>query len=289
MPDAELSLLYRGELSSCNYSCGYCPFAKQGDSAASMARDRRQVQRFVQWALGSPRRLDILFTPWGEALVRKHYREALLELSHADSVVRVGIQTNLSLSPRWLREARVSRVKLWCTYHPAEVEFALFLRRIQVLLDLGVQFSVGMVAQLEHLQQIEAMRAALPPEVYLWLNAWDGRPADYYSTADVLRLSRIDPHFPFNLAPDLSLGARCRAGNTALSVNGEGQVRPCHFLSTDLGNLYDGSFESRLVVRPCSNMRCDCYIGYALREDLPWSADLLRLSLPRDIRVFATR
>jgi hypothetical protein len=249
-----------------------------------MARDRIQVQRFVQWAVHSPKRLDILFTPWGEALVRKHYREALLRLSHADAVTRVGIQTNLSLSPHWLHEARVSRVKLWCTYHPDQVRLSLFLRRVQVLLDLDVQFSVGMVAQLEQLDAIRAMRAALPASVYLWLNAWDGRPADYYSATDVAHLSDIDPHFPFNLAPSKSLGAHCRAGHTALSVNGEGQVRPCHFLSTDLGNLYDGSFLAQLRAQPCSNSRCDCYIGYALREDLPWSADLLRLVAPQRIQ-----
>ncbi len=47
---------------------------------------------------------------------------------------------------------------------------------------------------------------------------------------------------PFNLAPPASLGADCRAGATAISVDGDGNVRPCHFVRRDLGNLYDGSF-----------------------------------------------
>src|SRR5439155_13329710 len=44
-----LSLLYRGPLSSCNYDCGYCPFAKRRETAAELARDRTALGRFVDW------------------------------------------------------------------------------------------------------------------------------------------------------------------------------------------------------------------------------------------------
>jgi hypothetical protein len=42
-----LSILYRGPLSSCNYACGYCPFAKRRETAAELARDREALARFV--------------------------------------------------------------------------------------------------------------------------------------------------------------------------------------------------------------------------------------------------
>ena len=36
-----LSILYRGPLRSCNYACGYCPFAKQEAEPSVLAADRR--------------------------------------------------------------------------------------------------------------------------------------------------------------------------------------------------------------------------------------------------------
>ena len=49
-----LSILYRGPLSSCNYACGYCPFAKRRETAAELARDRTALERFVAWVAARP-------------------------------------------------------------------------------------------------------------------------------------------------------------------------------------------------------------------------------------------
>lgn len=284
MPPAErtvtLSLLYRGTLTSCNYDCGYCPFAKRAESRDSLVRDRREVGRFVHWCQTSPDSLELLFTPWGEALVRQHYRDAIVALSHASSVRAVGVQTNLSRSVDWLSKADVARVSLWCTYHPSQVRRERFLARCARLRQLGVRHSVGMVAVREDIDEIVAMRQSLPEHTYLWLNAYDQRGPDYYSAAQIEALTAIDPHFAFQLAPQPSLAAACRAGASALSVDGTGNVRPCHFLATPLGNLYDGSFRANLRPRPCSLASCECYIGYALRTDLPFVAPLLRDSAP---------
>jgi hypothetical protein len=51
--------------------------------------------------------------------------------------------------------------------------------------------------------------------------------------------------------------------------NGAGNVRPCHFLGTQLGNLYDGTFRAAQQPLKCTNSRCDCFIGYIHRTDLP--------------------
>ena len=45
-----LSILYRGPLSSCNYGCAYCPFAKHAETAAELDADRRALERFTDWA-----------------------------------------------------------------------------------------------------------------------------------------------------------------------------------------------------------------------------------------------
>ena len=55
-----LSLLYRGTLSSCNYACDYCPFAKKQDSRAVLARDAREVGRFTSWVSTQSRPVSVL-------------------------------------------------------------------------------------------------------------------------------------------------------------------------------------------------------------------------------------
>lgn len=102
-PPDTLSLLYRGTLASCNYACGYCPFAKKRDSRATLARDAREVARFTSWVAAQKRDIGILFTPWGEALVRRHYRAAMQTLASLPHVRQVALQTNLSGPLNWLQ------------------------------------------------------------------------------------------------------------------------------------------------------------------------------------------
>jgi hypothetical protein len=268
-----LSLLYRGRLASCNYACDYCPFAKTYDSPAALRRDAEDLARFVDWAASQSRPISILFTPWGEGLVRRHYRDALVRLSHLPHLRRAAIQTNLCVGMRWLDAANLATLALWCTYHPSQVARKAFLSRCRELSRRGVRYSVGMVALHAHLDEIDAVRAELPSDVHLWLNAYDQRTPDYYSDEQIERLQHVDPHFRYNLTTPPSLGAPCHAGESVLSVDGDGNVRRCHFVDERLGNLYDGSFAAALRARRCPNARCDCYIGYAHRKDLPFQTD----------------
>lgn len=270
----QLSILYRGRLSSCNYDCAYCPFAKRRDTRATLQRDAADLARFVDWAAAqTARTLSVLFTPWGEGLVRKHYRDAMVALSRLPHLRRVAIQTNLCMGTRWLDDADATRLAFWCTYHPTQTPCSAFLSRCRELKRRGIRHSVGMVALREHFEDIAALRAALPADTPMWLNAYDQRDATYYTERDIAWLRGIDPHFDDNLNPPPSLGAPCATGDSVVSVDGDGDVRRCHFVAAPLGNLYDGSFESRLRPRPCPNAICDCFIGYVHREDLPISRD----------------
>lgn len=268
-----LSLLYRGRLSSCNYDCGYCPFAKTYDSREALRRDAADLARFVEWAGQQSMELSVLFTPWGEGLVRRHYRDALVALSRMPHVRRAAIQTNLCVGLRWLDPADLDKLALWCTYHPTQVTRAAFLARCRELSRRGVRHSVGMVGRIEDLDEIEAMRRELPATTPMWVNAFDPRPPDYYDAAQIARIEAIDAHFRYNLAPPPSFGAPCLTGETVVSVDGDGNVRRCHFVAEPMGNLYDGSFAAQLRARACPNARCDCYIGYAHRPDLPFQRD----------------
>ena len=281
LDDSTLRILYRGPLASCNYDCSYCPFAKRRDSRETLREDALALSRFVDWAAAATAQpLAILFTPWGEGLVRRHYVDALVRLSHLPNVQRVAIQTNLSSNLRWVAKANTETLALWCTYHPTQISRNAFLDRLGVLRRAQIRFSVGIVGARENFGEIEALRAALDPHEYLWINALDPRPPDYYSAGEIEALSAVDPHFAFNESPPPSLGAACRAGSLSISVDGDGNVRPCHFLGMRLGNLYDGTFQPRQPMK-CSNSRCDCYIGYIHRTDLPVAAQFSQGSVER--------
>lgn len=268
-----LSILYRGPLESCNYACGYCPFAKKKDSREDLRRDRDALARFVSWVVTrGEREMSVLFTPWGEGLVRAWYREALVSLSEAPQVARAAIQTNLSAPLAFLDRAPEGKIALWATYHPDFTTLARFVSRVTEARARGARVSAGVVGLRERVGEIEALRAALPGDVYLWVNAAKsearGATGAYYTHMDLARLRAVDPLFDVNLADHPSAGRPCRTGASVLSVDGAGDVRRCHFVREVIGNLYDGTLDAALRERPCPNATCGCHIGYVHLDPL---------------------
>jgi MoaA/NifB/PqqE/SkfB family radical SAM enzyme len=274
-----LSILYRGPLSSCNYGCDYCPFAKHSETAAEHERDRAALERFVGWvAQQTQTPIGVFFTPWGEALIRKRYQAAIVRLTNMPHVQKVAIQTNLSSRLDWTERCDKTRLGLWATFHPTQTPRARFLAQCRELDRRGVRFSVGVVGLHEHTAEIQALRAELPPHVYLWINAFKRRD-DYYSADDIEQLTAVDPLFPINTVRHASAGEPCRAGESAISVDGDGTMRRCHFVKTPIGNIYDPDWRAALQERPCSAATCGCHIGYVhldrLRQSAVYGAGIL--------------
>lgn len=245
----DLTLLYRGPLASCDYDCPYCPFAKRRDSREQLRADRVRLERFADWATEQTAdRLALLFTPWGEALVRSWYRNTLTRLFHLPHIRRVAIQTNLSCRTDWLADADRDTLALWCTYHPGQTPYPRFLAKCRELVRLGIRFSVGIVGLPQHLEAARRLRADLPEEAYLWVNAAEGHT---YDDAEADVWTALDPLFPYSRHPHASAGLPCRTRESVISVDGEGTVRRCHFVRAELGNLYHGSYRRALRPRPC--------------------------------------
>ena len=258
-----LAILYRGPLASCNYGCDYCPFAKRKDDRDALARDRAALRRFVAWveherALAP---ISVMLTPWGEALVHRSYRDAMVRLSGLAHVERVVAQTNLSCDVEWLADADPRTLALWATFHPGEVERARFVAKVLRVRELGVRISVGIVGLAAHLHDARSLRADLPHDVYVWVNAAK-RSHGVYDDALRDAFTAIDPHFALGVHAHDSFGHHCHAGEDAIAVDGDGNVRRCHFVDAPLGNLYDGSFRAALALRACPQSQCGCHIGY---------------------------
>jgi MoaA/NifB/PqqE/SkfB family radical SAM enzyme len=263
-----VSLLYRGPLASCNYDCSYCPFAKRVDPPEALRADEAALRRFVDWVSRREQdRISILFTPWGEALVRRWYREALIELGRLPHVEKVAVQTNLSCSLDWLDACDRSKVALWCTFHPSQTTRERFVNRCRKLDRLGIRYSVGCVGIREDAEAIQALRREVSPDVYVWVNAIK-RPSDYYDEAARETLRQVDPHFMWNERAHDSLGRPCRTGVDVYSIDGDGTVARCHFVKTPIGNLYAEGFDWPQVDPRCPNGSCGCHIGYVHLEPL---------------------
>lgn len=279
--DPPLTILYRGPLASCNYSCSYCPFAKRSDNDEQLERDYAMLERFVHRVrdiAATGRCLRIMFTPWGEVLVRKPYREAIAALTRSTGIASVCVQTNLSCSTSWLDAADQSRLKIWATFHPTETSQSDFLRRVANAVNRGIAVSVGMVAIPGKLAAIIDLRRALPDSVYLWLNPQQPRLRPFRRD-EIASLSQIDPDFEQGLIRHRSLGQSCSSGLHSMTVDGHGRIRRCHFIDTVIGNFYDDDWKFGLRPRPCSRQFCDCYLGYAqlnsYNPDLNFDTDLL--------------
>jgi MoaA/NifB/PqqE/SkfB family radical SAM enzyme len=257
------TILYRGPLSSCNYGCEYCPFAKRNETHAQLEGDRIALARFVDWIGRQPNEdeFSVFFTPWGEALIRRWYQDAIATLSNRGNIRKVAIQTNISCSLGWLSRCNLQKLGLWCTYHPGETPRGRFLDQCAKLDAAGARYSVGVVGMKQHVDEIEAIRARLRKDVYLWVNAYK-RVGSYYAEGDLNRLATVDPLFPMNNLRHASLGEACDAGETTFSVDGDGNVRRCHFINEIIGNIYAQDWQTCLCPRACTNQTCGCHIGY---------------------------
>ncbi|NJP06689.1 MAG: radical SAM protein [Chloroflexaceae bacterium] len=257
-----LTILYRGPLSSCNYGCRYCPFAQQREDCLAHAHDAQALERFVAWVAAQKQHtIALFFTPWGEALIHRRYQQAIAALTQLPHVVKVAIQTNLSCRLDWVATCVTHRLGIWATYHPSQVSRERFLAHCTELVQHRVRLSVGMVGMQEHLDEIETMRRILPLPIYLWVNAYKRIP-NYYTADQIVLLNRIDPLFHFNLHYHRSQGLACHCGDSVVAVAGDGTVCRCHFVPEPIGNIYQQGWEQALQPRVCPNQTCGCHIGY---------------------------
>ena len=254
-------ILYRGSLSSCNFDCSYCPFAKTTNTKEELRVDAEQLQKFVEWVSQTDNQIGVMFTPWGEAIIHSYYRQAMIRLSQLPNVERVSMQTNLSCRLDDFEAVDRDAFSLWTTFHPDQVSLDRFLERCNDLIGMDIRFSVGVVGLRQHFDAIQQLRDRLPGHVYVWINSYKREP-DYYQEQDLEFLNSIDPYFHLNCHYYPSAGEGCRAGDTAFTIDGNGDVRRCHFIDKVIANIYRDDIFASLRPTLCTNQTCGCHIGY---------------------------
>lgn len=265
------TILYRGSLKSCNYSCSYCPFSKHKISEKELERDKAQWGRFIGNLPERARARGIralMVVPYGEALLYPWYWEGLAEISRWDWMEAVGAQTNLSFSVEQAlrifrgRGGKTEKLRLWATFHPEMISVEAFAERCAAVRQAGILLSVGAVGVPEELDVIRRLKDALPEGIPLWINRMDGlkRP---YTRKEREALLELDPYFSLELAYPPGEARRCRG---RLFVEADGNVRACP-LSPSYGvDWY--TWEGPLPVLDCRRRVCSCYLAYGGRQDL---------------------
>jgi MoaA/NifB/PqqE/SkfB family radical SAM enzyme len=262
-----LLVLFRTRLEWCNYTCGYCPWnaTERRVPAEEFRADETRLNRVVDRVAELPEPVEFFITPKAEYLVLPYWRAAVGRLLSLPQVERVTVQTNLSFDVAgFLDGVNAARLALWTTYHPGEVppaEVDALHAKWELLRRRGVPFSVGVVGTRENLPHLEALRRRLHPSVYVWVNAYQREP-DYYRAEELAAVRAIDPWFDLNNQHFPSRGRPCTAGQRAVYLDDEGDLRRCFFVGTVLGNLFRDGWRRLDAPHACPRDTCHCYVGH---------------------------
>jgi hypothetical protein len=81
-------------------------------------------------------------------------------------------------------------------------------------------------------------------------------------------LRQIDPWFDLNDQHYPSLGRPCTAGQRAVYLDDEGDLRRCFFVGEVIGNLFTDGWRTLEAPRDCPVRTCHCYVGHMHVVDL---------------------
>lgn len=276
-------IYYRGSLKSCNYRCGYCPFSKNPTTQKELAKDEENLLRFVGWIEKQTEPISIMFTPYGETLIHPYFQQQLVKLSKLPNITAVSCQTNLSVSAERLLEtlteqgADLTKINLWCTLHPTIASTEKFVEKINTL-HKHIGLCVGVVGTPEIIDELQALRAAIPSPVYLWVNAMDGM-GRRYTAEEVEKIKAVDPLFSLEINSLKANTAHCVGGKESLFISSKGSIYACNISKAPIGNIYD---REPFVEQVCKTRACSCFLAYVNRTDIP---DLEAFGNQRFIRI----
>ena len=144
----------------CNFSCSYC-VAAAGQSQVSgtdysqgakrnmwgTEDGRKNTRKAVEWVATLPYRVGVRYDVHGEPFLNPDVIEDLIWLTKQPNVAFVEVQTNGSLFKKRLSkiadEIDVSKLKLFCTFHHAEIGLDEYLSNVTFASELGFDVTVN--------------------------------------------------------------------------------------------------------------------------------------------------
>lgn len=265
------NICFRGSLSSCNYSCSYCSFAKSRFCETELVKDKESLNRFCDFIDSTDFKNDIsiFLTPYGEGLIHPYYVEAIARLALNPKCRLISCQTNLSFNADAFIErlkasnVNLSKVKLWASCHPQMVSIDEFVNKVNQL-KASIDLCAGIVAIPEDLQNVLELRKRLPKDIYMWVNAKE-KEKTRYTDSQVKSLIQTDPLFSRELQKYRFQDGCCHAGTDSVFIRANGDVFPCHINKNRLFNIYTNS--GPVLPFQCDKRFCDCYLAYSHRFD----------------------
>lgn len=265
---------YRGSLTSCNYSCSYCPFSKRSNSQKQLEQDKEQLFRFARRMEEIAEKQQcsgaVQIVPYGEALLHPYYWEGMAKLSRNPRITAVGAQSNFSFSvgkmlshyEQWGGDRK--KLRLWGTFHPEMTTVEAFISQCESLSKEGVDYCVGAVAVPGQLPILRELKKGLPASVYFWVNRMDGLKRGY-TRQEQEEFLELDPWFFLELKHHKADVSRCR---DSVFVEGNGELYGCNLCRRSMGNLYCREWEEIAAEEKiCTRKECSCYLSYCNQKE----------------------
>lgn len=265
-----ITFFYRSYIRECNYTCSYCPFVKGHYTEKNIQKDREYFNKLIDYIKENYQEEFALFlAPRGEIMILEHYFEGIARLLKLKNLKNLVVQSNFSGKIEWLKNLEnKEKFNLWLSFHPEFVTMSNFVKKLKILNSYGVNYCVGSVGVKENFSLLKELRDTVPPENYMWINAYKDIK-NYYSSEDIEFLTTLDPLFKYNLTDYKSLGEVCSAGYDSFFLEYNGDVRRCFGSMKKLGNIYNDNLEDIALKTSCKRKICDCFIGYInLKKEL---------------------
>lgn len=297
------TVIYRGNLKSCNYSCSYCPFAKHGMLASELERDRQEFERFCDSIVKRAGTFSIgavFVTPYGEASIHRWYWEGLSRLAGLPGIDRVGMQTNLSFSVaeclkvydsfgRELPEkdsVAEGRPEIVSSGEECAGPALKGNAGKREKLSVWATFHPEMTTVDEFVSKCHRLRESnitvcagavgVPQNIQVIkelreklspeVYLWINRMDGLkgnYSPEEMEAFAQTDPFFGYELKNPEAAAQMCA---DRCFVEAGGKIHTCNICRTKNVNWYDGS-EEEIFEPVCSRKRCSCYLAYGGRAD----------------------
>lgn len=247
----------------CNNTCDYChmPHDRKIGHAFDVASPSEWSECFA--AIKVPFFLNIT---GGEAFLDiKNFTEFYNLIIDLPNLIKVRIDTNLTLPAKALEKLNVKKTTLMTSYHPSRHTPEETLNQVKSYRKLGFDISmVNMVCKKEQMPTYEALRGQFEEQgIPLAVSVYFGEDAKF-DNATLNAYDRIVDKTDIGFKTFFTTeGLPCRASKHFISLNPQGMMYNCWGESK---SIFDRSFLISKESRPCPMKTCNCIEKYSMLE-----------------------